>query len=308
MLEHPDAFLGRLEQDLPPIEWADSDIIRGRGGAHRRRRRQLQLVGALIVVLALAVVGATTRADHVTPAPIRHLEGMQLSPDLCGKPRLIKYMHLQDHPCSRRSDPGRYLDATHGMNAASPFALTLPVGWSFQPLKTYGIGSQVDLTADDGSLGIRLAVYVRPAMGKHHFMGTRAELLDSLRAVPGLTVSPETKVRIGGQPAVQVDITSGPNLPPAKADCLIAVPCFALFQQSPIVRPVPPVYTVGAIPGTTSRLIFPSAHAYGAIPPTLIWIWDTNPTSNFQADLQRSQPIVDSLDFFPPEVPTRPNG
>jgi hypothetical protein len=301
MLEQRDDFLQRLEHDLPPIEWADADAIRRHGQTHRRRRRTVQVAGALVAALALGVVGTTVRTDHTKPAPIKQLEGVQLSPDLCEQPLLVTALGLQSHPCATTSTPGEYLDAGHGLNVAHPFAVTLPQGWSFQSLAPHGMGSQVDLVADDGTQGIRISVYVGSANGgKRLDIESRAQLLNALQAIPGLAVSKQTRVLVGGLPAIQVDITGSRDLPAAKADCFIGTPCYPVFQQVPVSRLAPPVYTVGATPGTTSRLILPARHGDVSFPATLIWIWDTNPSSGFQVDLQRAQPIVDSLNFIPP--------
>lgn len=304
MLEQRDDFLARLEHDLPSIEWAEADSIRHRGQAHRRRRRAVELTGALVAALALVLVGTTiTRSDHAAPVPIQQHKDVPLSPDLCRQSWLVAAMHVQHQPCATTATPGTYLDANHGLNRIDPFVVTLPTGWSFDSLAPHGLGSQVDLSTYDGAVGIRIATYVGSASAKPVLMLSRVHLLNLLRAVPGLTVSPESRVRIGGEPAVQVDITSGPSLPPATADCEIQVPCLALFRQVPLGGFGPPPNTVGAVPGTTSRLIFPPAHSGAAFPPTLIWIWDTYPSSDFRAALQRAQPILDSLDFSPPRLP-----
>ena len=39
MPDHGLDFLARVEQDLPPIDWADADRVRHRGQARRSRRR-----------------------------------------------------------------------------------------------------------------------------------------------------------------------------------------------------------------------------------------------------------------------------
>ena len=307
MLEFRGDFLAQVEQDLPPVTWSDADGIRRSGETHRRRTRQIRLAGGLIVVLLVVVVGAISRPQQGTPEPIGPLKHVQLSPDLCQNPDLITSVHLGNHPCARTSGPGPYLDAVYGLHLATAFGVTLPPGWSFASLATNGVGSQVDIVSDDDTQGIRLSVYVQPVARKYGFsIPSRADLLHWLRRVPGLTVSPVTRVTIAGEPAVQVDLTSGSQLPPAHATCAPAVRCYALLAQTPFYRSADAAVAVGAIPGSTSRLIFPLGH--GGIRPTIIWVWDTHPTAGFPADLQRSKPVLDSLDFNPPDVPHAKNG
>jgi hypothetical protein len=302
MFEFRGDFLEQVEHDLPPVTWSDADGIRRIGESRRRQTRKIRLAGGLIVALLVLVVATTWRPNHGTPEPIRPPQHVQLSPDLCQNPDLITQVHLDNHPCAATSGPGPYLDAVHGLHLATAFGVTLPPGWSFASLGASGLGSQVDLVRNDHTQGIRLSVYVQPVTQRHNLsIPSRAELLNALRRAPGLIVSPVTRLTIGGEPALQVDLTSGPQLAPPNADCSPGVSCYALLRPTPFAgQPQTTAITVGAIPGATSRLIFPLGH--DGIRPTIIWIWDTNPSADFPTDLQRAQPILDSLDFHPPDV------
>jgi hypothetical protein len=295
------ASAGRTTAAIAAAGDTDAGYV-GLLAVHRRRSRARVVVAAaaLVAVLIVVFAGSGSLSHHRSELVsfCFDTKPYRAAPPFCGPlaQELPDYVHAGG-VCP--AGPGRYLSLTMGIGTSSPFAFTLPPGWTVEELAGAGGGGSVPylggLLLQSTVTGHALVLTEYPTevpdvsneeAGRPKGIASR---LATRQFVQPTKVSPAT---LGGRAGWRVDLQARSDAV-FDGHCVLGDRCAVTFGLAGDDFPGRPY--VGLLPGVPSTALVFNALAGGGI-VTLAWTWgdpDRDPELGG---------LLMSLDFRPPVV------